>query len=437
MTYEKVMPATTDSSLTTRVAIFRPTVLSVLPDTPFPAHTGLHLRMVNNLDLVRRLGCESHVLLFLSEERPPSDPTHAELRRMCDSVIVGPQRRPQSEFSTAGLVSHKLDFLIRGGLGLGALRYPFSMRYDAVGAEQRVLVEARRVQADFVVLPSFMIHYAESLTAAGFRVIADAIDVLTELTASLLKTYSAQSRFGRFSLLANHWACRTQEKRFLPKCVEIWATTAKEGESLGQIAPRSNVIVVSNGMDEQTVRPGPWVEDDTVGFIGTYSMLPNVEAACFLAEKVLPELLRLRPTARLRLAGAHMPPEIAARLRGLGYVDLLGTVRDSAELFDSSRVIGLPVFVHGGTPLKLVEAMARGKAVVASAGLATNLPVTEGHDLLLADEPAAFALALARVLSDRPENERLGRNARETFLKTWSRASAEAIMRRTSALAAR
>lgn len=437
MTHDGTIPLAANCGLGEQAPVSRPTVLSVFPDTPFPTHTGLHLRMVNNLDLVRRLGCESHVLLFLSEERPPSDPAHAELRRMCDSVTVGAQRRPQSEFSTAGLVSHKLDFMIRGGLGLGARRYPFSMRYDAVGAEQRVLVEARRVQADFVVLPSFMIHYTESLIVAGFRVIADAIDVLTELTASLLETYSAQSRFGRFSLLANHLACRTQEKKFLPKCVEIWATTPREGESLRKIAPQSNVIVVSNGMDEQTVRPGPWVEADTVGFIGTYSMLPNVEAACFLAEKVFPELLRLRPAARLRLAGAQMPLEMAARLRGLTHVDLLGTVRDSAELFDSSRVIGLPVFVYGGTPLKLVEAMARGKAVVASAGLAANLPVTDGHDLLLADEPAAFALALARVLSDREENERLGRNARETFLKTWSRASAEEIMRRTSLLAAR
>lgn len=409
-------------------------VLSVMPDSPFPARTGLHLRMINNLDLVRRLGCRSHVLMFSTEEYTPGEQDEKELRKLCHDVTSAGRRKPQSEFSTGSLISHKLDFLIRGGLGLPGRRYPFSMRYDAVGAEALVLAEAKRIGATFVVLPSFMLHYAQSLTAAGFRVVADAIDVLTDLTAGLLSKFSSQVKFGKISLLANHWACRTQERRFLPLCAEIWATTAKEAETLRQFAPQVNIVVVPNGMDEAKVGPGPVVTEESVGFIGTYSMAPNVDAAYFLADKVFPELLRLRPAARLKLAGAHMPAEIADRLRRLGYVDVLGAVADSAELFNASRVIGLPVFVYGGTPLKLVEAMARCKAVVACTGLAANLPVKDGYDLTLADEPAAFAAILARLLGDPAEADRLGQNARGTFLKVWSRASAEAVMRRTSVL---
>ncbi len=433
MKYERLSEAPNRGDL--RSGIGRSRVLTVLPDIPFPANTGLHLRMVNNLDLVRRLGCESRVLQFSTEERPLGDAARMELAKLCDGFALGGARWPQNAFSILSLVAHKADFLIRGGLGLRGRRYPFSMRYDAIGAERIVLKEAEDSNADYVVLPSFMVHYAERLSAAGFRVIADAIDVLTDLTASLLASYAAAGRAGRLGLQANYWASRTQEKEYLPLCTEIWATTANEAKALQRIAPRVNVVVVPNGMDERTVCPGRWVESDSVGFIGTYSMLPNVEAVFFLAEKVFPELLRLRPGARLRIAGAHMPVDMVSRLSRLGYVDLLGAVQDSRELFESCSVIALPVFVYGGTPLKLVEAMARGKAIVASSALAAKLPVSDGNDLLLRDDPASFAAAIASLMADKEQNERLGRNARETFIRIWSRANTEQVMRRTSALA--
>lgn len=129
-----------------------------------------------------------------------------------------------------------------------------------------------------------------------------------------------------------------------------------------------------------------------------------------------------------------MSADMVSRLGRLGYVDLLGTVQDSRELFGSCSVIGLPVFVHGGTPLKLVEAMARGKAVVASTALTARLPVSDGHDVLIRNEPASFAEAVAGLLENREENERLGRNARQTFLRIWSRAITEEVMRRASVL---
>ena len=204
-----------------------------------------------------------------------------------------------------------------------------------------------------------------------------------------------------------------------------------------QIAPHVNVVVVPNGMDERTVCPGRRVDTDSVGFIGTYSMRPNVEAACFLAEKVFPEVLRLRSNARLRIAGAHMPDDMASRLGRLAYVDLLGAVQNSSELFETCAVIALPVFIYGGTPLKLVEAMARGKAIVASSALAAKLSVSNGKDLLLRDDPASFASAIAALMADRKENERLGNNARETFLRIWSRENSEQVMRRSSILGKR
>jgi glycosyltransferase involved in cell wall biosynthesis len=411
-----------------------PRVLTVLPDFPFPATTGLHLRMVSNLELVRRLGCFSALLYFSTEGREPVPFESTPLATICDEVRHGGRRFPHANFSTASLIGRKLEFLLRGALGIPGRCYPFSMSYDRIGAAEIILAEARKVQADFVVLPSFMLHYAAPLKRSGFRVIADAIDVLTELTARFLSTYG-EGPISRLGLYSNHLACRTQERIFLAQCCEVWATSLSEAEALARIAPSVNVVVVANSLDELIFQPGPAASNENVGFIGTYSSFPNLEAARFLAEQVFPIVLRTNPAARLKLAGANLPAADEAKLRSLGYVDLLGAVAESNELYSQCRVIALPVFVRGGVPLKIVEAFAREKAVVACPELIEGLEVRDGHDLLVRAKPQDFAQAISSLLSDETLCRRLGKNGRETFMRNWSRSHAEEILRRSSVLA--
>jgi glycosyltransferase involved in cell wall biosynthesis len=288
------------------------------------------------------------------------------------------------------------------------------------------------VAADFVILPSFMLHYAGNLSHYGFRVIADAIDVLSDLTSRFLASYGTHP-LSRLGLYANYLASRTQERIFLPQCCEIWATSPSEAEALGRIAPGVNVIVVTNSLDEIAFSPSPFVQEKSVGFIGTYSSRPNLEAALFLAEQVFPEVLRAHPTARLKLAGANLSATDEAILRSLPFVDLLGAVDDSAQLYDQCRVIALPIFVRGGVPLKIVEAMAREKAVVASPELVAGLAVQDGRDVLVRDR-AGFASAVSLLLSDETLCRQLGKNGRDTFMGNWSRSHAEKIMQRSSVL---
>jgi glycosyltransferase involved in cell wall biosynthesis len=409
-----------------------PRVLTVLPDLPCPATTGLHLRHVSNLDLVHRLGCYSAMLYFTTEEHKPAPLESSALAQICDEVRHGGQRFPHADFSTLSLLLHKADFLVRGAMGLPGKRYPFSMSYDRIGAEATILAEAQRVRADFVVLPSFMLHYAATLVRHGFRVIADAIDVLTDLTRSFLQNYASHP-VQQLTLYANHVASRAQERIFLPQCCEVWATSPPEAEMLRGIAPCTKILVVANSLDESAFSPSPFTTTKSVGFIGTYSSRPNLDAALFLAREAFPEVLREHPDARLKLAGANLSAADESELRGLPYVDLLGAVSDSADLYNQCRVIALPVFVRGGVPLKLVEAMARQKPVVASPELIAGLPVEHGRDLLVADKQS-LARAISSLLGDDEQCRRLGSNGRNTFLKNWSRSHAEALLRQSSVL---
>jgi glycosyltransferase involved in cell wall biosynthesis len=56
--------------------------------------------------------------------------------------------------------------------------------------------------------------------------------------------------------------------------------------------------------------------------------------------------------------------------------------------------------------------MAMGKAVVSTRIGIEGLPVRDGDNVVLADDPEDFAAAVARLLKDKAERERIGRNAR-------------------------
>jgi len=270
------------------------------------------------------------------------------------------------------------------------------------------------------------------LRAQGFGVIIDAADVLTNVTASFLK--SLKGRGGWLGLYANFLASRTQERVFLKECTELWTTSTAEADEFLRISPTARVIVVPNSLDENAIRPAPTSGEPVVGFIGTYSYTPNLQGALFLAEQVFPRVLDQCPNAILRLAGADMPDGVAVKLRSLKNVELLGPVADSGRFMNDCAVLALPVFIRGGVPLKVIEAMARGKAVVASHELVDGLAIADGKDMLIRSAPDDFAAAIVSLLGDAPFREQLGVHARATFVRDFSISSAENALRRGSVL---
>ena len=255
---------------------------------------------------------------------------------------------------------------------------------------------------------------------------------LTNLSASFME--NLEGRGGRLGLYANYLACRSQERIFLKQSSELWTTSAVEAEEFRRIAGGIRVLVVPNSLDEQAIQPAPAKNAPIVGFIGTYSYAPNLQAALFLAEQVFPHVLRELPDAVLRIAGANMPDFKIRKLQSLPKVEMLGQVADSGRFMDECAVLALPVFLRGGVPLKLIEAMARGKAIVASSELIGRLNIADGEAVLIRTKAEDFASAIVTLLRDSSLRERLGSNARATFVRDFSMSSAEAILRRDSVL---
>jgi polysaccharide biosynthesis protein PslH len=93
-------------------------------------------------------------------------------------------------------------------------------------------------------------------------------------------------------------------------------------------------------------------------------------------------------------------------------------------------VVVVPLRIGGGTRLKIVEAMAMGKAIVSTSLGAEGIEAVAERDILIADEPTSFAAAVTRVLEDSLLRSRLGGSARELAVRHYSWADASSRLDR-------
>jgi glycosyltransferase involved in cell wall biosynthesis len=85
-----------------------------------------------------------------------------------------------------------------------------------------------------------------------------------------------------------------------------------------------------------------------------------------------------------------------------------------------AAVYVVPIRVGGGTRLKILDAMAMGKAIVSTTIGCEGIEVNDGEDIVIADKPTDFAEKTIELLRNRELRERLGRNARKTAEEVYS-----------------
>ena len=154
--------------------------------------------------------------------------------------------------------------------------------------------------------------------------------------------------------------------------------------------------------------------------------LPNEDAVFYFVEAILPQIQRRIPDATLRVVGRRPSSRLMALAGRNDHVEVTGGVEDIRAYVRDASVYVVPLRIGGGTRLKIFEAMAMGKAVVATSVGAEGLPVEHGKDIILTDDPAEFAEAVSALLANPAAREKLGKAARSLVEEKYSWASAAA-----------
>lgn len=152
-------------------------------------------------------------------------------------------------------------------------------------------------------------------------------------------------------------------------------------------------------------------EPPAVLFAGSYAHPPNLDAALRLAGSIFPRVRRRCPDAVLWLVGDGLPERLRAAA-GPGVL-VTGRVPSVEPWLDRAAVVAAPLALGGGMRVKVLEALAAGKAVVATSRAAEGL---DGAPLLLAGSDEEMADAIVRLLEDRDERIALAERARAWVL---------------------
>lgn len=194
---------------------------------------------------------------------------------------------------------------------------------------------------------------------------------------------------------------------------------------------RQRTVVVPNTYPEPAERPDSRPQRvpgaaPRLLMVANWTTDQNVDAARYATHDVVPHVLALLPTARLRLVGRG--PERIADLAAVPGVDVVGPVEDVADELAAADVVVVPMRFGGGTRLKVLEAFAHGVPVVSTALGCEGTGTRDGVHLLVRDRPEDIAAGVRDIVTDETLGARLVAGGGELYRTSFRpQAAVEAI----------
>jgi glycosyltransferase involved in cell wall biosynthesis len=208
---------------------------------------------------------------------------------------------------------------------------------------------------------------------------------------------------------------RRYEAAVCQRVDRVIAVSEADREILQKLAPGTEIAVIPNGVDTRAYDPGQTYSlvlgPHSIVFTGKMDFRPNIDAVLWFCHQVLPLIKTQVPDVHFYIVG-QKPPQ---RLRPLAEdpaVTLTGYVDDAKPYIAGAGVYAVPLRIGGGTRLKIMEAMALGKAIVSTSLGCEGYPLTSGRELVIADTPQQFAHYVSELLGDARRREELGRAGR-------------------------
>jgi glycosyltransferase involved in cell wall biosynthesis len=140
-------------------------------------------------------------------------------------------------------------------------------------------------------------------------------------------------------------------------------------------------------------------EPHTLLFVGAMDRDENCQAIIYFYERCFAQIEAAVPGVELLIVGASPQP----RVQNLGgpQVTVTGYVDDLRPYYARCRVFIAPILVGGGVINKIVDAMGAGRPVVSTSVGNEGLGATPDREILIADDPIAFARQTIALLQDK------------------------------------
>jgi polysaccharide biosynthesis protein PslH len=206
-----------------------------------------------------------------------------------------------------------------------------------------------------------------------------------------LSTWWDAYRWGRF------------ERGAVGRFARVVTMSGKDARLLGI----GHATVIPNGVDLTRFRPVAERPGKRLLFVGSFRHLPNIVAFRYFTEQVWPLVIAGDGEVTLTVVAG---PEPMLYWRGAnqagepgvadGRIRMLSFVSDVGPLYEEANLVIVPTLESAGTNLKVLEAMAAGRAVVSTPTGCDGLGLEHGRSVWMASRPEEFAEAVLELLGD-------------------------------------
>lgn len=374
-------------------------VAIILSRFPYPLDKGDKLRAYHQ---IRALSAHYSVYLFTLCDRIPDDQQLKALAPYCTEihyVVLSVTQR---------LVQMALGFFRKDPAQVAYFfQYQAKQQFDAwIGQCQPHLIYGQLSRTARYLLPVMkptMLDFQDCFSANYRRM--------------------ARSKNGIVKWFYLREARRMQEfegrmLQWFQHCTIISASDRK------QIPGGDQIRIVPNGVDSTYFRPTKTDKLVDLVFVGNLSYEPNIHAAEFLVNEVMPLVWNQMPQVQLLLAGTTPSPRVR-RLQEKR-VQVSGWMPDIRQAYASGKVFVAPLFTGAGLQNKLLEAMSMQLPCITTPLVNESLNALPDQDLLIGNNAQEFTTCILELLAQPQRREELGEKARNFVVSAYNWESANA-----------
>lgn len=266
-------------------------------------------------------------------------------------------------------------------------------------------------QYDLVLLDNLPIAYCYAPNAMTPQVLTDhdVSYIKCSRMANQKDNYLAKLFYYLESIKLKHY-----EKKIIG-LVNLCITVSESDKAeLQKLNPKARLLVVENGVDvdEFNVDSTDSVSTELLWF-GGFSNGPNKESMQYYIDKIHHLITKEIPAVRLEILGGGDTNWLSRITKNDSSLIVRGYVDDILPYAKKAGIFIAPITSGGGTKLKVIEAMAFGKAIVTTSIGCEGIEAENGKEYIIADTPIDFAKAVINLVHNDKLRREIGRNARK------------------------
>jgi sugar transferase (PEP-CTERM/EpsH1 system associated) len=370
-------------------------VLIIVSRVPYPLDKGDKLRAYNQ---IKELSKKHQIILFALNDAKLDNESMDELKKYCVAITIFPLSKLSIAWNLFRTIFSKLPFQVG---------YFYSKKAQA---KINSLIDKHKPDHIYCQL----IRTAEYAKTSTIPKTLDYMDVFSK---GIERRIEKDAIYMKPILKMEYKRLLSYESEVFD-CFTNKIIISEQDRSLIPHPSRSEIKIISNGIDTAFFKPMTRPKEFELLFNGNMNYPPNIESAEFLVNKIMPLVWAQMPMVRLLISGTS-PNEKVLALESEKVI-ISGWVEDVRENYAKSKILVAPMQISIGLQNKLLEAMAMQLPCITSTLANNALKASHPDQIRVADSPEQYAAAIVELLSNEEKAKQLALNGYRYVLQHFN-----------------